>query len=171
MPESPVVTARALRTELVGFDPELFSGDDCAALAEELARTEKACAAAGARAAARAAECGSHHRRGYADAVDWLARSAGSSRGQARAALGTVTALEDCPETSEAVVSGELSLAQGAEIARTEAECPGSEGELMGLAKSASLAVLRDKARSRRLKSTDPEELHARQHRARELRH
>jgi hypothetical protein len=103
--------------------------------------------------------------------VDWLARSAGSSRGQARAALGTVTALEDCPETSEAVVSGELSLAQGAEIARTEAQCPGSEGELVGLAKSASLAVLRDKARSRRLKAIDPEELHGRQHAARELRH
>src|SRR5207244_10254740 len=109
--------------------------------------------------------------RGHADAVDWLARTAGSSPGQARAALGTAAALEDCPQTRRAVMCGELSLAQGAEIARTEAACPGTEAELVGLAKSSGLGVLKERARSRRLEAMDPEELHARQQAARELRH
>lgn len=46
------------------FDPALFSGDDCRVVAEELARTEKACAAGRALAAARVAECGSFRQGG-----------------------------------------------------------------------------------------------------------
>ena len=171
MPASLVDTVRALSGLLASFEPEAFSGDDCATLAEELGRTEKSCAAARARAGARAAEAGAHHRRGYTNPVDWLARVAGSSAGQAREVLGTAAALEDCPRTKEAVVSGELSLAQGAEIARTEAACPGTEAELVGLAKASSLQVLRDTARSRRHRAMDPGELHSRQQGARDLRH
>ncbi|HEX4540769.1 MAG TPA: hypothetical protein VH112_11045, partial [Acidimicrobiales bacterium] len=171
MPASLLDAVRRLLELLASFEPELFSGDDCATLAEELGRTEKACAAGLVRAAARAAAAGAHQRRGYTNPVDWLARSAGSSAPQAREALGTAAALEDCPTTRQAVVAGELSLAQGAEIARTEAACPGTEAELVGLAKSSSLGVLRERARSRRLKSVDPEELHGRQQAARELRH
>jgi hypothetical protein len=155
----------------MSFEPAAFSGDDCATLAEALGRTEKACAAARVRAAARAADAGAHHRRGYTNPVDWLARTAGSSVGQARAALGTASALEDCPTTNEAVVAGELSLAQAEEIARTEAACPGTEAELVALAKASSLQVLRDTARNRRQRAIDPEELAARQQAARELRY
>ena len=169
MPESLLVASRALRDELVGFEPEVFSGADCATVAEELARTEKACAAARVHAAARAAACGAH--RGFGDANDWLGRISGSTAGQAKASLATAEALEDCPETNKAVTAGELSLAQGAEIAKTEAVCPGTESELVGLAKGSTLGVLRDKARSRRLEAMDVEELHARQQGARELRH
>jgi hypothetical protein len=127
------------------------------------------CATAKVRAAARAADCGAH--RGFGDATDWLARISGTSGGQARHMLDTAAALRDCLETKEAVEAGELSLAQGAEIARTEATCPGTESELVGLAKSSGLGVLKDKARSRRLKATDVEELHRRQTAAREVRH
>src|SRR5207302_1211658 len=116
----------------------------------------KACAAARVRAAARATASGIHRRRGHADGAAWLARTGGSSAGQARAALGTAAALEDCPRTKEAVVAGELSLAQAAEITRTEASCPGTEAELVGLAKTASLGVLAERARRRRLRSVDP---------------
>ena len=168
MPESPLTASRALLKALACFAPEAFSGADCAVVAEELAQTSKACAAASARAAARAADCGAQ--RGFGDANDWLGRISGTSAGQAKAVLATAAALEDCPETKEAVVSGELSLAQGAEIARTEAQCPGTESELLGLAKASTLGVLRDKARSRRLKAMDAVELHARQQAARELR-
>jgi 5-methylcytosine-specific restriction endonuclease McrA len=169
MPERLVAAARAWREELVDFAPEACSGADCAILAEELAQTAKACAAASARAAARAAECGAQ--RGFGDAKDWLGRISGTTAGQAKAVLDTAQALEECPQTKEAVVSGQLSLAQGAEIAKTEAACPGTESELVGLAKGSTLGVLRDKARSRRLRSMDVEELHARQRSARELRH
>lgn len=135
MPQSPLVAASALRQALRGFEPEAFSGEDCARLAEELARTENACAAARARAAARAADVGAHARRGYADPVDWVARTSGTTAGQAKTMLSTAAALEDCPATKAAVTSGELSLAQGSEIAKTEAACPGSEAQLLGLAR------------------------------------
>ncbi len=171
MPASPMVASRALREALGALEPELLSGDDCATMAEELARTGKACVTAQARLASRAADAGAHHRRGFAVAVDWVARTAGSSTAQAREVLGTPAALEDCPETRQAVVSGELSLAQGAEIARTEAACPGAEAELVGLARGSSLGVLRDRARSRRLRAVDPAQLHARQQAARDVRH
>jgi hypothetical protein len=169
MSNSPAVAARALREELRAFEPEAYSGTDCAALAEELAQTEKACAAASVRAAARAAGCGTQ--RGFGNAIDWLGRISGTSAGQARAVLDTAAALEDCPQTKEAVVAGELSLAQGAEIAKTEAASPGTEVEMVSLAKASSLGVLKDKARSHRLRAMDVEELHRRQRAARELRH
>jgi hypothetical protein len=167
--ESPKVATRALREVLGAFEPEAFSGSDCAILAEELAQTEKACAAARARAAARAVSCEAH--RGFGGANEWLARISGTSAGQARQTLETVAALEGGPQTRDAVVAGELSLAQGAEIIKTEAACPGSEAELVRLAKASSLGVLKDTARSRRLKADDPEDLHRRQHQARALRH
>ena len=169
MPDSPVSAARALRESLVAFEPERFSGTDCARLAEELAQTSKACGAAAARAAARAAEAGAH--RGFGDATDWLGRITGTTAGQARSLLDTTAALPECPETREAVVAGELSLAQGAEIVKAESQCPGTEAELVGLAKGASLGVLRRRARSRRLRSVDPTELYARQHGSRQWRH
>jgi len=171
MPASLLDAVRALSGLLASFEPEAFSGDDCATLSEELGRAEKACAAARVRAAARAAETGAHHRRGHANAADWLARIAGSSVGQARAALDTAGALREGPATKEALVAGELSLAQAGEITRTEAACPGTEAELVALAKGSSLGVLRDSARARRHRAIDPEDLHARQHTARGLRH
>jgi 5-methylcytosine-specific restriction endonuclease McrA len=68
-------------------------------------------------------------------------------------------------------VAGELSLAQAEEITKTEAACPGSEAQLVALAKTSSLGVLRDKARSQRHRAVDPEDLHGRQQAARALRH
>ena len=46
MSEGVRAAAQDLRAALVGFDPELLSGADCARLAEELAATEKACGVA-----------------------------------------------------------------------------------------------------------------------------
>ncbi|HUP68616.1 MAG TPA: DUF222 domain-containing protein, partial [Acidimicrobiales bacterium] len=162
---------QGLRSELVRFDPALFSGDDCRVLAEELARTEKACAAARARAAARVAECGSFRQGGFDDAADWLARKTGSSKGEANAAIKTAEAAEKCPTTKEALVDGQLSLSQANEITKTEAECPGSESELVGLAKKSSLADLRNEGRKRRAAAIPAEELADAQHKARSFRH
>ena len=44
MSSAVLSAAASLRRALVGFDPSLLSGTDCAALAEALAATEKACA-------------------------------------------------------------------------------------------------------------------------------
>ena len=163
--------ARELCDALAGFDPALLTGEDCAVLAERLAVTEKACAVARIRAAARAAECRAHESRGFSDAAEWLARASGSSVGAARSALRTAAASERCPDTREAMVRGELSLTQAEVIVDTEAECPGSEAELLALSRRSDLASLMDEGRRRRLAANDPEELHSRQRRARQWRH
>ena len=156
-----------LCSALVAFEPSRWSGSDCADLAERLARGAKACAAASARAAARATECGAHRDRTDASAPEWLARVSGSSAGEARAALETVKQLESCPATHDAVTAGEVSLAQAAEIA----SMPEHETELLELARTSGLRAVKDAARKRRVEGIDPEELHAKQHAAREFRH
>jgi hypothetical protein len=112
-----------------------------------------------------------HRQKGFADAADWLARASGTSTVEAKAELDTARGLQDMPETRAAVAAGELSLAQAKQVVRTEAECPGSEAELLRVARSQSLKTLKDKARKRRLGAVDPDELHARQHRERFFRH
>ncbi|TMK88718.1 MAG: DUF222 domain-containing protein [Actinobacteria bacterium] len=166
-----VALAKELREELASFEPALFSGRDCAGLAEALASTEKACAAAKARAAARAAACGAHRDRGFGDPEDWLARTSGSSTHQARSDLKTAQRLDDCPATKQAVLDGDLSMDEASEITRTEAECPGSEDELLGTATKEGLGRLKEKARKKRQETIDPEELRAKQQKAREFRH
>ena len=163
--------AATLRASLAAFDFGLVTGDAAAVIAEQLALTEKACAAARARAAVRAAECHTHQHQGFADAAEWLARMAGSTRALARAAIATAAAVEHDTPTGAALAAGELSLEQAQVIARTENECPGSENDLLELASRAPLSKLQDEGRRRRLAAADPEELHRRHHRAREFRH
>ncbi|MDQ4097213.1 MAG: HNH endonuclease [Actinomycetota bacterium] len=119
----------------------------------------------------RAASCRSHERRGFADAADWLARASGTARGDAKAAMETAAAVDRETATGAAMAAGELSLGQAQLITRTEAECPGSSSDLLELAGKSSLATLRDEARRRCLAAADPEDLHRRQHKAREFRH
>lgn len=171
MAASLLECALALRCALAAFDPALVSGDDAVAVVEALAATEKACAAARARAAPRVAACGGHERHGFADASDWLARTAGSSVGQARAAMAVASAAKDCPATTAAMATGDLSLAQAEVIIRTAKECPGTEEEMLTLAAGIGLSALQDEGRLRALAAVDPDELHRRQQQARELRH
>src|SRR6266513_5254511 len=125
---------------LGSFDPALYAGEDCALLAERLARAAKACETASARAAARAAACG----RVDGAPAEFLARVGGCTTGAARTALATVEAVGACPQTEVALRTGEVSLAQAAEIASV----PEHEDELLGLARSSSLRAVRDRART-----------------------
>jgi hypothetical protein len=160
---SVLVAISSLCAALRDFDPSLLTGDDCATVAEQLARAEKMCAAARAGAAARAAECRAHASRGFTDATEWLARAMGTSVSEARAAFDTAKAVASCPATKAAWAEGELSAGQAREIAATEAQCPGSEADLIELAKQSSFAALRDAARQRRLDADDPATLAERQ--------
>ncbi len=171
MSDGPLSCSQALRASLAGFDAKRWTGEDAAVIAEDLAATEKACATARAMAAARAAECGAHRQKGFADAADWLARASGTSMVEAKAALATAVALRDMPGTRAAATAGELSLAQATELARTEAECPGSEAKLLPIAKTGSLKDLRNRATKTRLEAINPDDLHRRQHEARTFRH
>jgi HNH endonuclease len=169
--ESLVELVRGLRAALVSFQPEVYSGEDCAVLVEELAAVEKISAAARVRAAARAGECGAHRERGFSDVSDWMARATGSTAGSAKAALETAAALDSQPEAKAALEAGELSFAQARELVRTEAAVPGSTAGLLDVAKGQSLRTLKEQARDRRLRAIDPEELHALQHAAMYHRH
>ncbi|MFI5372101.1 MAG: DUF222 domain-containing protein [Candidatus Eisenbacteria bacterium] len=165
------VAAAELRRALAELEPGAFSAGAAAALAEELAVTENACGAAKVRMARRAAECGAHRGRGFADASDWMASATGSTMREARRQIEAAVAVEQCPETHDALVKGEVSLAQAGEIARTEGEVPGCEHELLAVARGGSLGAVRDLARKRRVEAIDREELYASQRRARGFSH
>jgi hypothetical protein len=164
--QSLVESVDVLFAALIAFQPEVYSGEGCAVLVEKLAALEKVSAAARVGAAARAGECGAHRERGFAEVSDWMARATGSTAGSAKAALETVTALESLPDAKAALEAGELSFAQARELVKTEAAVPGSTAALLDVAKSESFRTLKEKARDRRVRAIDPEELHARQHAA-----
>jgi hypothetical protein len=160
--------AEALRAGLLAADPSTYSGEDAADVAEELGRTEKACAAARVKFAARAAACGEHRRRGHAAAPDWMAATSGSSRAQARSELTALEQVEGRPETRDALSAGDISIRQAAAIAAAPADC---ESELLELARGSGLGTVQDRAREHRLEAMDVDALHARQHQAREVSH
>ena len=126
---------RELRAELVELEPGAYDGDGAAALAEELAVPRRRVRRRGRGwrcvrwSVARIAVGG------HADAQDWMATVAGSSVREARSELDTVREVEACPDTQAALVGGEVSLAQAAEIAKAEAEVAGVEGELLDVAR------------------------------------
>ncbi len=166
-----LAAASALREALGGFEPGLFSGADCAVVAEELAVTEKACATARLLAVARAAQAGAHRERGFKDGAAWLARQSGTTGTQAREALQTAQRLEDCPDTKQALLAGDISLQQAHEITRAESEIQGAEAELLAVARGSDLSQVRDHARQHRQAHVDPVALRSRQFQLREFRH
>ncbi len=168
---SAATAAASFRQALAGLEPELVSGTDSAAFSDDLAATEKACAAARLLFSARAVACGAHKDRGFNDGAAWMARQVGGTTGQARQALETAAGLKDCPGTHKALLAGELSLLQVAEIVKTESETPGAEAELLKIARHSDLGQLRDKAREHRQANTDVGDLHRQQLRARHFRH
>jgi hypothetical protein len=168
---SLLTLARAYRAALAAWEPAVHSGEDCAKVVEELARTENASSSARARGAARVAECRAHRARGFADAHDWLASVSGSTPRDARAGIDAARAAATCPETSAAWTAGEISTAQAGEITRAVREVPGVEGELLDAARSGSLRAVRGLARKRRLEAIEREEPHRRQVLAREFSH
>jgi hypothetical protein len=93
--------AASFREILAGFDPHLLSGSDCARVAEDLAVTEKACAAARLLASARAVTAGAHRDRGFRDGTAWLSQQSGTTGTAARQALETADRLDDCSATRE----------------------------------------------------------------------
>lgn len=163
--------AERLLALLSGFEPDELSTAWCAALAETLARTERACATARARAAARAVRAGEHRRRGFADGPGWLSAQTGTTTSKARSEMEAALEAEQHPAIAEALRSGEVSLAQAGEIARAEAEVPGSAETLLELARRAGLGPVRDEVRKVVLGATGPEDLYARQQKARHFRH
>lgn len=163
--------ANALLEALHTFDPGYTSPEDCATLAEELARTEKACAAARLLATTRAVTHGAHRHRGFSDPASWFAHQAGTTTSQARRALETAAGLDECAQTKQALLAGEVSIGQAHEIVKAEKESPGQEDDLLSAARSSDLSKLQEQVRVRRFERTSPEDLHRLQLTARRFRH
>ncbi|MET0628962.1 MAG: HNH endonuclease signature motif containing protein [Acidimicrobiia bacterium] len=159
------------RAALADLEAGTFSPGDAARLAEEIARLENAAAAARVKMAARAAQGSAHRWRGFTDPATWMAATTGATLREARLELEAVALVEQCPETSDALASGEVSLAQAGTIARAEAEAPGCEEELLAVARGGTLSAVRRVATSRRLEAMDRDELHEKQREARHCSH
>jgi len=168
---SVLQAAAALREALAQFEPGLLSGRDCARVADELAATEKACAAARVLAAGKAVAAGAHREDGFQDGAAWLAQQSGTTAGQARQALDMAGRLPDCPDTKAALLAGDISLAQAGEIMQAQSERPGAEQALLPVARQGDLSRLREQAREHRWAHTQVEDLHRRQQQARFFRH
>src|SRR5436309_8405764 len=100
-----------LEEALKGFEPARLSGAEAMAAVGVLARAERLCAAAKARAAAPVEACGSQRA-----TAAWLAQASGTSVREASAALATASAVEGLAATREAFVAGRLSAAQAAAV-------------------------------------------------------
>ncbi len=156
-----------LCSEAASFDFALVSGQECAELAEGLARAALVIEAASVRGLARAIEQGARGDEGDASVLEWIARVRGTTANAVRRQLETVAEAEQRSDVRDAVANGEVSLAQAAEIM----SLPRHEAELLELARASGLRAVRDRARTRRCEDIPPEALHDRQRAAREFRH
>ncbi|HET6875516.1 MAG TPA: DUF222 domain-containing protein [Acidimicrobiales bacterium] len=163
--------AAVLLEELTSFEARELSGPDCARVVTELARVRNSCGAAIATAGRRAVDSGVAQSAGFKDGASWMASQSGSTPGQARQELEAVKHLDQMPETKAAFVAGEISPSQMVEIAQSEAETPGVERTLLGVAREGDLSKLREKAREERQARTPVEDLHETQQKARYFRH
>jgi hypothetical protein len=122
-------------------------------------------------AAKRAADAKLWKRDGDRSPAHNLARTTGTSVGEARAALALAEKLTDLPELSDAARSGQVSPKQAAPIADAAAADPASEARLLDLAGKASLGELMDEcARTKAAAQPDDDARHKAIHDARHLR-
>jgi hypothetical protein len=132
---------------LTSFDPARVSAEDAARVVGVVARLERMCAAARARAAQRVDDAMLHRKLGYTNSAEWLARQSGTTVGDAAALMQTALRVEDLPATRDAFVSGALSPAQASAVAQAARVDPAAEAGLLRTASSESLKVLRAESR------------------------
>ncbi|MGI8774198.1 MAG: hypothetical protein ACR2KQ_04160 [Actinomycetota bacterium] len=101
------------------------------------------------------------------DDAEALAKTAGTSLGQAKDTIATGAALKDSDILSGALQTGAVSLEQAGEIAKAETSAPGAAAELVTVAQESSFQVLREKARKVALEAEQHRGLAERQRSAR----
>jgi len=126
-----------------GFDAALLSAAQAEVAVEAATAIERMAATAKATAAARVAETRGWKGAGGRSAAAHLARSTGSTVGQAFETLATAKRLKDLPVLDAAARGGELSAQQTAAIADAASADPASEARLVAKARESSLAELR----------------------------
>jgi hypothetical protein len=130
------------------FDPIAMTGADARRLAELLARGERVCSAGKMLAARRVDECAAWTGGGARSSEEWLAAVSGTSVGTAVTQLDTAERLAAQPAVEQAVRTGEVSVAQAAEIVQAARVDPGAGVRLVDAARAgASMRELRQRCR------------------------
>ena len=158
------------RAVLASLHADTLTPAQAARLFEESVELEKLAAGVKVVVAPRIAQSEAWARAGYRTPEEWMARTAGTSVGQAKATVETGKRLESLQATTSAIKSGTLSLAQAAAITEAAAADPSSESKLLETATSESLKTLQDRSRRVVLDSRGSlEERYARQRKLREF--
>ena len=140
------------------FDAAVLSAAQAEVALSAATVIERMAATVKAKAAARVAETRAWKGAGERSAASHLARSTGSTLGQAADTLATGKRLKDLPVLDAAARSGELSAQQTAAIADAATADPASEARLVAKAKDTSLAELRQEcAKTKAAACADPE--------------
>ena len=126
------------------FDAALLSTEQAAAVVVEAAAIEKMAATVKGLAAARAASAGAWKGAGDRSAAHHLARTTGTSVGQASEAIETARRLEKLPSVAAAAKAGELSASQAGAVSDAAGVDPSAEARLLDKARTSSLGELRE---------------------------
>lgn len=163
--------AASLRNDVSSMDADALDASDAAELVETFAEIERL-ANAGRTIAGRAIEKSRlWWQQGYRTPAQWMASRAQTTVGAAVSTLETGRKLEGLPETREAFKAGTLSSFQAGEIARAAAETPDAERSLLDVARTQTVAALRERCREVIAASVGDDDADERIHRSRYLRH
>jgi hypothetical protein len=153
------------------LDPDDLPASHAPALWCELDQLARQVAAAKLLVARRVDDSMAWRREGFASAAEYLAARGGTSLGSARKELDTSKALPDLPATTQALLDGSLSAAQGALIAEAATVNPAAERTLVDAAGRDSFKELKDRSlRAKAAGDADPEATQRRLHRNRSVR-
>ncbi|MDQ3766295.1 MAG: HNH endonuclease [Actinomycetota bacterium] len=141
-----LVDAKAAITEVVtSLDSDVLDGASATELVSEFAAIERLAAAGKALCAKRVADSGAWRRDGDRSPARWMARTTGTSVGNALGVLETAERVGELPATETALRSGELSEVQAKEIVAAAAASPASEPELLAAVKAESVSELKER--------------------------
>jgi Domain of unknown function (DUF222) len=152
------------------FDPARVSAHDAARVLDDAAAIEKMAATVKSLAAARVADTELWKRDGDRSAAHQLARTTGTSIGQAKESLEAARRLHELPATEAAARRGELSAQQVAVITDAASADPHAEARLLEQSRSTSLGELRDECARTKANVCDVEARRRRIHEHRYLR-
>jgi hypothetical protein len=155
---------------LVGFDRAALDAAQARRAVAVFAKLDRLAQAATALAAVRVDETSAFVACGARNAVAYLAREAGTSTGQAAAALTTAQRLDTLPATNEALRAGELSVQQAAVVAEAAIGTPGAEAQLLEAARTVPVMELKRQCRELELRRDRSKDACARRHAKRSFR-
>jgi hypothetical protein len=156
--ESLVELCGSMRRYAVAFDASSLSGVEAERIVAGAGAIERMASTVKTLAAARSAGEAMWKASGDRSAAHHLARTTGTSVGRAGEVLDTARRLSELPAAAAAARTGELSAEQVTAVARAASADPAAESRLVDLARSASLAELREECgRVRAAAEPDPE--------------